>query len=583
MTNILGLNIGHPDTSACLLRNGELVAAVAEERLGRRIKHDSNFPANAIRWILNSSNLKVSDIDYIAISRNPRKNLSRKVADALLNPISAKARFQNFMARNSAVSDIKNLIAAVFNEPSSNCKFEVVNVEHHLAHISSSYFTSGLDRAKAVSFDGSGDFVSVMLAECYDTSIEVLHRTYLPHSLGHFYSALCQFIGFSKFGEEYKVMGLAPYGNNSYERELEEVMKVEGRNIVLNKRFMNVSRAASFGNLSKIHECVPKLYDKNLEILLGRARNRNEPITQREMDIAKSTQIVFENAVHEVVKSFLKPGDNLIQSGGCSLNGVNNAKILKDFDVTDYYLHPAAADDGTAVGAAFYVWNVMLRKKSRFHMKHAFWGPDYSLDEIKQTLTELGRRDDIRVEELQSTEKTIAAAAVDISTNKVIGWYQGASEWGPRALGNRSILANPQHKDMKNIINLKIKKRESFRPFAPSVLDEDVKHYFKQDIYSPFMMHVVEFKDEYKKLFPAVTHVDGTGRLQSVSKESNPTYHALIKKVKELTGHGVVLNTSFNENEPVVDTPLQAYACFQRTDMDVLYLKNFRIIKNDKC
>ena len=266
----------------------------------------------------------------------------------------------NFINRNSQISDLSTLLSAALNEPVNKCRFKIVNVEHHLAHISSSYFTSPLDKAKAISIDGSGDFVTAMLANCHGSKIDVVYRCYLPNSLGHFYSAMCQFIGFTKFGEEYKVMGLAPYGENTYEKELKEVLKFNNRNIMLNEKFVNVSKAASLGNIETMHETIPTLYEKKLQRLLGDPRIPGEPITQRDMNIAKSTQIVFEQAAFGLLNGFLKPGDNLVQAGGCSLNGVNNAKILNKFDIGQYYLHSAASDDGTAVGAAFYVWNSLL-------------------------------------------------------------------------------------------------------------------------------------------------------------------------------------------------------------------------------
>ena len=583
MTVILGLSIGHPDSSACLLLNGNLVGAVSEERLGLRIKHDSTFPHNAIKWLLESNNIALKDINYVAVARNPMANLAAKASIMLQSPMQLFSRISGFVQRNKKVWNLTELIAASLSTQTDYAKFKIVLVEHHLAHIASSYYTSHLDHAKALSFDGSGDHVSLMTAECAGTNIKVLQRKFLPESLGIFYSAMCQFIGFDKFGEEYKVMGLAPYGDNAYLEELRQIIALDKSLFTINKKYIDSEKAYRLLNIDEHHKKVPPLFTDQMNVLLGPARLSTEPISQREKDIARSTQIHFENISQSIIQNLIQPGDNLVQAGGCSLNGVNNAKILENNDVNDFYIHPAAADDGTAVGAAFFCWHNKLKRKERFHLTHAFLGPSYSQSYVNKCLeSEITESDCFEVKIIEDRGELVETAAKDISEDKVVGWYQGASEWGPRALGQRSILANPTNPNMKDIINKKIKKRESFRPFAPSVLSEEVKIYFEKDVYSPFMMHVVKFKKEWRGKFPSVTHVDYTGRIQSVSKEHNLLYYNLILAVKKLTGHGIVLNTSFNENEPVVDTPNHALSCFKRTDMDVLYLGNTRIEKYEQ-
>ena len=322
---------------------------------------------------------------------------------------------------------------------------------------------------------------------------------------------------------------------------------------------------------------VDKFYSKKMQSLLGKPRVRGDSITQREMDIAKSTQIRFEeisiaclNRLHEIVES-----DQLAMAGGCALNGVTNARILRETPFKKQYLQSASSDDGTCIGAAFHVWHHVLGNAERFSMKHSFWGPDYPDSE----LLSVARLSPYQLTICSSEEQLSEEASQLISAGLVVGWYQGRSEWGPRSLGNRSILAHPGIPTMKDTINLKIKRRESFRPFAPSVLKEDVDIFFEQNVDSPFMMHVVKIREEWRSKLPAVTHVDGTGRVQTVDNESNPLFHKLISAFKDKTGIGMVLNTSFNENEPVVDTPQQAYDCFRRTDMDALCLGRYILRK----
>lgn len=580
MTLIIGINAFHPDSSACLLIDGELVSAVAEERLGDRNKHTDDFPLNSISWILAENRLKLSDIDYIAIARDPNANKLQKFLYLLKNPSLAYESIKKYKAKN-LISDqkIDQLLTLVANGVAP--KFEVVNVEHHLAHIASSYYNSNFENdTLGFSFDGAGDFASVMVARCDGTRITPIKRSYTPASFGHFYSAMCQFIGFDGYGEEYKVMGLAPYGEDCFNQEMKELIFPSRRNIIeLNSKYISPSqheKAEYRDGENALRRNY--LFTPELEVLLNtEQRKRTDEISQVHMDLAKSTQVRFEDVAIDTLNKYQKLTGfkNLVSAGGCALNGVNNARILRDTKFEKNFIHPAASDDGLAVGAAFYCWHNTLNEKKRFTLKHAYLGPEYSKEQILLAITSAG----MKYEDLREDAVVIDRTAQLLNEGKVIGWYQGRSEWGPRALGNRSILANPLVVNMKEIINLKVKKRESFRPFAPSVLQEDVKVYFEQDIDSPFMMHVVKFKEKYRERFPAVTHVDGTGRLQSVSKELNEKYYNLIQKFKEITGYGILLNTSFNENEPVVDTPEQAINCFNRTDIDFLVLGNIMVWK----
>ena len=567
MTVILGINKDHSDSSACLLVDGKLIGAVAEERLGKRIKHDSSFPINSINWVLKEGDKKISDIDIIAVSNKTYSNLPQKIIHSrdfssfnLLKKIKSK-----IFNKSSIKSEMEN-ICKKNNENKKNIKFKIYKVEHHLTHIASAYYLSGFkDITAGLSYDGSGDAVSVMLAKCEDTEIEVLERVFLPISLGHFYSAVCNFIGFDKFGEEYKVMGLSAYGDDKYSTYFESLIGYDEKKCIRQKSIFNYN-SIDFNKNNIIK------FNKNIF-----QNKKVEKFSKDSKDIAKSLQITFEKIVMQIIYRLQKkvPSKNLVMAGGCAMNGLVNGKIFKESNFKHHFIQPASTDDGTALGAAYYCWHNYLKKKERFTMKHSFWGPSYDEEIILKNINEKN----LKFKKFDNTNDLLKFAAKVIADSKVVGWYQGKSEWGSRALGNRSILANPADKNMKDIINLKIKKRESFRPFAPSVLEEDVTNFFECDIRSEFMNHIVKLKDEYTKIFPSVCHVDNTARLQTVNINNNPLFHKLISELKKITGYGVILNTSFNENEPIVDTPEQAISCFLRTDMDILFLEKFMISK----
>lgn len=581
MSAILGLNAFHADSAACLLIDGKLVGAVAEERLGKRVKHSSAFPREAIRWLLADNGLRLADIDLVAIPRNTRSNRWAKLSYVARNPATGVRAGLTHVRRSGDTISMLDRLAAICDEDPAKVRFQTVPVEHHLAHIASSYYCSPFETATAgFSYDASGDFVSMMAARCEGDRIEVLDKVRLPDSLGFFYTALCQYIGFDAFGEEYKVMGLAPYGEDSFADLMGKLVELpENGWYRLAKGYFGMHSGGESGAASEEgHVVMGRFYTDKLVAELGPPTERGV-IGRREWDIARSVQVRFEDAAMHCLRRLhqLVPSENIAMAGGCALNGVANARLLRDTSFRTPYLQAAASDDGTCLGAALWAWHNVAGGTERFHMQHAFWGPQYDEARLRKVATGAGVG--IRVEELASAEATVERAADLIAGGQVTGWYQGRSEWGPRALGNRSILANPAIPTMKDTINAKIKRRESFRPFAPSVLQEDVATYFEQDVYSPFMMHVVKLKPEWRERMPAITHVDGTGRLQSVDRQSNALYHQLITAVKRRTGIGVVLNTSFNENEPVVDTPEQALACFVRTDMDALCLGNFVLVK----
>ncbi len=573
---ILGINAFHADSAACLVVDGVLQSAIAEERLGERLKHSPKFPKNAIRRVLHESGVRLKDVTHVAIARDPTANRHAKARYALQHPLRSGRAVLEYHRRNTKTKSMLTQLADICDTDPAEARFSVCQVEHHLAHIASSYYLAPFDTLTAgFSYDASGDFVSTMAAKCEGNRIDVIDRVHLPDSLGFFYTALCQFIGFDDFGEEYKVMGLAPYGEDLYADVMNELIHIDKSGwFNLNSLYFGMHEGGESGALDENQRLIMgRLYTDPLIKLLGNPRRRSDPLERREKDIAKSCQNRFEEvAIHCINRLHsMVPTDQLAMAGGCSLNGVTNAHILRETGFSQEYIQCAASDDGTCIGAAYYCWHMILGQHKRFHMRHAYWGPGYDDDRLRKTAESSGRM----IQYFKDDGSLVDAVSDLLTDGMVVGWYQGRSEWGPRALGNRSILANPTLPNMKDAINAKIKRRESFRPFAPSVLKELVGTYFEQDILSPFMMHVVKIKPEWQKRFPAVTHVDGTGRLQSVSKDENPLYYSLIDAFKRKTGVGILLNTSFNENEPIVDTPEQALDCFERTDMDALCLGRY--------
>ncbi len=590
MSLILGLNAFHPDSAACALVDGKLVAAVAEERLGPRHKHVAGFPGRALQRVLQMAGATIRDVDYLAVGNDSNANVGAKVSHVLRAPVKSARGVLTHFQRRAKMQSLQQLVAEACGVGEADCRFQVVRVEHHLAHLASSYYASDFDEAAGFSYDGAGDFTSAMFARCRDNRIEISDRVHIPHSLGFFYTALCQFIGFHKFGEEYKVMGLAAYGQPVYLELMRELVRMEAgsgeRGAGASGRFRLDPRY--FRPLGKnLEECVdatgeivlPPLYSDELVRRLGHPRARGTELTQRENDIACSVQARFEEIVLDCLSALHRrvPTDRLVTAGGCALNGVCNARILRETPFTQSYIQCAASDDGTAVGAALHVWNAVLGKPRAASIEHGFWGPEYPAADLEAALKAAG----LSAQRFAGAA-LLQRAADHLNAGHVTGWYQGRSEWGPRALGNRSILAHPGWPGMKELINAKIKRREAFRPFAPSILAEAVGDYFEQTVASPFMMHVVKIRPEKRAALSAVCHEDNTGRLQTVSRQQNPLYYDLIQTFAARSGTPAVLNTSFNENEPVVDTPAQAVACFQRTDMDVLCLGPFITTKPGK-
>ena len=581
MSLILGINAYHPDASACVLQDGRLVAAVAEERLGKRFKHIAGFPGQAIRRVLQMAGATLKDVDHVAIGHDSAANKQAKMKRVLANPLRSAKAVASFVKRKSRFESFGDQAAAACDVSRADCHFQQHDVEHHLAHIASSFFASPFESAAGMSYDGSGDFVSTMLAKCEGDTITPLRRFFVPDSLGYLYTAICQFNGFDHFGEEYKVMGLAAYGEPKYVDVLREFVKIDGRGgYALDERYIRTTGGSFEECINEKGEIVlAKMFTSDLVKKLGEPRPRGEELTQRDKDLAASTQKYFEELVLGLLGSLhaQMPTDKLVTAGGCALNGVCNARILRETPFKQSYIQCAASDDGTAIGAALYVWNSVLKKPRSPVIDHASLGPEYPESDIEKALKAAG----LSYERFDG-EALYKRVATHLKSGHVTGWYQGRSEWGPRALGNRSILAHPGWPGMKDLINAKIKRRESFRPFAPSILAEAVPDWFEQTVESPFMMHVVKIRAEKRAALAAVCHEDFTGRLHTVKRSQNQRYYDLIKEFSTQSGTPVVLNTSFNENEPIVDTPEQAIACFLRTDMDALCAGPFVTVKPGK-
>ncbi len=579
MTAILGLNYQHADSSACLLIDGKLVAAVAEERLGPRVKHCPGFPGLALREVMRIGGLRFKDLTHVAIGRDPRSNYSAKVRYVLSNPFRAFGAVREHYRRRAASSTLVEQIAKALGEDPASGRPLQVNVEHHLAHVASAYYCSPFEQLTAgFSFDGSGDFCSMMAARCEGTRIDVLDRVLLPDSLGFFYTAVCQLIGFAGFGEEYKVMGLNAYGEDRWAELMKQVLILpENGWFRLAPGYFGMHQGGQSDAVDDQQRIIMgRFYGEKFARAIGHVRGREEPIGQLQKDLARSCQLRFEDAVMHCMKRLhsLVPTTRIAYAGGCALNGVANARLLRESAFKEPYLQCAAADDGICLGAALWAWHNVAGGTERFHMTHAYWGPEHPPEAMKAAVQGCGTPW-VEVPE----EELVKVVARLIRGGMVLGWYQGRSEWGPRALGNRSILADPTRPDIKDQINAKIKRREMFRPFAPTVLTPRMSEYFEQKVHSPFMMHVVKIRPEWQPKLPGVSHVDGTGRVQSIERQTNPRYYDLIEEFSRLSGVAVLLNTSFNENEPIVDTPQQAADCFKRTGLDALCLGRWITVK----
>ena len=626
---ILGINAYHGDAAAAIICDGRLIAAVEEERFNR-VKHCAGFPTQAVEYCLRAAGISIEEVEHIGISRNPSANLHKKIlavakraavtgqwsvvsgltrraeaAKDSMRPIAEDdnaalnangggngnghatgfARQLASRLRNAAkVRDLKNELAKALGVPANRLRAQFHNVEHHRAHLASAFFVSPFERAALLSIDGFGDFVSTMWAVGAGNSIKVLGQVEYPHSLGIVYTATTQFLGFPHYGDEGKVMGLAPYGRPRFIDQFQEIVCTEpdGRFHLNLDYFRHAGDGVEMtwdGGSPKIGQ----IFSDEFARTFGPQRQPEDQLTDRESDIAASLQLRLEQVAFHVL-NHLHGATGLTDlglAGGVAYNSVMNGKILTHTPFRRIFVQPAAGDSGTALGVCYQIFNDCKEQRAKGRGQDTnhfapgslpfspYSGPEFSIEAIRRELD----ASNLEYQNL-SDDETAARAASDIADGLVVGWFQGRMEFGPRALGNRSILADPRRSDMKEILNNRIKKREPFRPFAPSILAEYVGDYFEQTHPAPAMLMVYAIKPERRAEIPAVTHIDGSGRLQTVTHDLNPTYYRLIEAFHKLTGVPIVLNTSFNENEPIVCTPREAIDCFLKTRIDVLYLGN---------
>jgi carbamoyltransferase len=615
---ILGINAYHGDAAAAIIKDGLLVAAVEEERFNR-FKHCAGFPTQSIEYCLKAVGVSLNEVDHIGISRDPSAHLHKKIlfaatraarqaagsrsgrrskrpAHADIAVLSDDSSESNLITGNghdngngpgvlsqirdrlgnaAKVRDLKDELARQLNFPRQKICAQFHNIEHHRAHLASAFFVSPFEKAALLSIDGFGDFISTMWANGQGNSIEILGQVEYPHSTGIVYTATTQFLGFPYYGDEGKVMGLAPYGTPHFIDDFREIIRTEENGqFRLNLDFFRHHAEGVEMTWDQGSPVIGRIFSDEFVQTFGAARSPGGPLTDRERDIAASLQLRLEEVCFHVLNHLYERTGltDLGIAGGVAYNSVMNGKILLNTPFRRIFVQPAAGDSGTALGVCYEVFNDILRRERGEFREGAYTGPQFSNEEIRATINST----ELQYEEYSDEELT-KRAAQDVANGLVVGWFQGRMEFGPRALGNRSIVADPRRAEMKGILNDRIKKRESFRPFAPSILEERVGDYFEQTHPAPTMLMVYQIRKERRAEIPAVTHVDGSGRLQTVSRSVNERYYQLISDFNDLTGVPVILNTSFNENEPIVCTPGEAINCFQKTRMDVLYLGNLAV------
>ena len=567
---ILGINAYHGDSAACVFKDGKLIAAIEEERL-RRVKHWAGFPSESIKFCLDECGISIQDVDYVTISRDPSANIYKKITHSFKSFVSFKI-LKDRLKNTKKVVSIKQELSSIFDISEEEIKAEFYNIEHHRSHMASAFFASPFSESAILSIDGFGDFTSTMIGAGKGGKIEVLDSVIYPHSVGVFYTAFTQYLGFEHYGDEYKVMGLSPYGKPTLMDKVRDVLIFKNNGLFeINKKYFKHPKEGVSMSWENGDPFIENIYSDYMVKVFGRARLKNEEITQFHKDLASSIQRVTEELIFHILNHLQKKtgSKNICIAGGVAQNSVANGKILDNTSFEKMYIPPATHDAGTAIGSVLWLYNHIQGNDRIESQKHSYFGAKFSDDEVEGFCKENGisynRYDDDELLEVV-TDQLINAG--------VIGWFQGRAEFGPRALGHRSIICDPTRDDAKELINSKIKRREPFRPFAPSILKEFVGEYFEKTDDVPFMEKVFQFKEDKKKKFKAVVHIDGSGRLQSVDKDIEPKYYNLIKKFYDKTGVPILLNTSFNENEPIVNTPAEAYDCFARTSMDMVVMGN---------
>lgn len=574
---ILGINAYHADSSAAIFKDGELIAATEEERF-RRVKHWAGFPSQAIEFCLKEAGIRLHEVDHIAIGRDPYAKLARKFFFLLKNPGGGFRAVQDRLSNAKKVSTLEaefKMLDPDIDE--KNIKSRIHHVEHHRSHLASAFFASPFEESAILSIDGSGDFSTTMTATGKGNQMKVMDSVDFPDSVGLFYTAFTQLLGFPHYGDEYKVMGLAPYGEPKYVDKLKEVLIFDEDGFFhLNQKYF---RSAKSGIISYGEDHVPvvaPLFSSNMKEKFGAERKKDEPLTQYHKDLGASVQRITELLIFHILNALQKKTGmkNVCIAGGVAQNSVANGKITRSTGFENIYIPSAGHDAGISMGSALFVYNQILKQPRQAPVYSAFTGSRFSNEEIETYLNSRG------ILYRRYPESEIYEIIVDrLVSAGVVGWFNGRAEFGPRALGARSIIADPRRADAKDLLNSKIKRRESFRPFAPSILKEYVEEYFEVNDDVPFMEKVFPIRMEKRSLIPAVTHIDGTGRLQSVDFNTAPRYYQLIEAFRKKTGIPLLLNTSFNENEPIVNSPEHALECFLRTSMDMLVLENCVIVR----
>jgi carbamoyltransferase len=590
--NILGISCYYHDAAASLLIDGKLIAAAEEERFSRK-KHDFDYPKNAIQFCLDQGGLKGSDLDYVVFFEKPFRKFDRILATVLQTYPQSWKVFRESMI--TWVLD-KLWVASTLQMELGIPKEKVLFSDHHLSHAASAFLCSPFEESAILTVDGVGEWVTTTTGVGRGNHIQLDQQIEFPHSIGLLYSAFTAFLGFEVNEGEYKVMGMAPYGQPRY---VDKVWKV-----------VNQNQDGSFSldmDYFCFHHSTEKTFNGKFSGLFGAPRDPKmlfftestgfpkyfgtppsnlgelNKVNQHYADIAASIQRVTEDLLVGMAKSLQKRTGmkKLCIAGGVGLNSVANTRILNEAGFEQLYVQPAAGDGGGSLGAALWAYNTLLGKPRTFRMDHAFWGREYTAGEVGDFLTE----NKINHEVIEEEDQLLDHVVRRLAEGKVIGWYQGRFEWGPRALGNRSIIADPGNPEMKDIVNSKIKFREPYRPFAPSILAECTEKYFElpqamSHYPARFMLYVVPVKENQKAALPAITHVDGTGRLQTVFRKENPRYYRLIERFGQATGVPVILNTSFNlKGEPVVTTPANAFSTFSKSEMDCLVMGNHVVEK----
>ena len=563
---VLGINAYHGGASAALIRDGELLAAVEEERFSR-VKYDSGFPVRAIQYVLAEAHVDLRDVDHVGISRKPSANLLRKALYTLRRRPSLSL-VRDRLSKELTIVDLKSDFCSRLGLSDRDVRAQFHNVEHHRAHMASAFFVSPFESAAVLSIDEAGDFVTTMWGYGESATVKVADEIRYPHSIGMFYTAVSQWLGFPKYGDEGKTMGLAPLGQPRHLDKMRKLVRLQSDGTFeLDLDYFRYDAEGAGGHFSSPEPSVGTMFSDNFVRLFGEPRVPRSELTSYHQDVAASMQVMLERTELALVRKLQRDTGSkaLCMAGGVALNSAFNGKVLPSTDFEDIFIQPAAGDAGTSLGVCYHIYHQVLGRPRTYVMRSPFTGPQYSSDQVESALEQAGAR-------FQTLEQdALVDRVVEIvASGGVVGWFQGRMEWGPRALGNRSIIADPRRADMKEILNSRVKHREAFRPFAPSILAERVGDYFEQTYPDPFMIKIYNVVPEMRDRIPAVTHVDGTGRLQTVDQATFPLYWRLIKKFDDETGVPVVLNTSFNENEPIVCTPEEGISVFSRTRMDAL-------------